>query len=92
MIAHYRLRLPGAWEARPDPDTGGTIRIMTAFDTRLHVNIAARDMTPALEPYRIHPETPSMAMAGDGGPSWPLTAFLRFADEDQMSTALGEQP
>lgn len=91
MIAHYRLPMPSAWEDLPDPETGGTVHIITAFDPCPHVNIAARDMTAALNVYRIHPGTPLLVMAGDTGPDWLSTVFLRFSSESEMAAAIGAE-
>lgn len=55
-----------------------------------HVNIAEEAMTEALEPYRVAPVLPVRIFAGDE-PPWPMTAFLRFADEDEAVELLAEK-
>ncbi|WP_443971895.1 hypothetical protein [Sphingobium sp. CR28] len=89
MTIVYPLRVPTNWDTAIDPETGESHLIVTAYDPRCHINLASRDMTPALDIYRIHPESPQLVMAGDTRPDWPLTAFLRFSSEDEMAAALG---
>ena len=75
----------GTLLTRPDtdPETGEYLTPPEPLDG-WHANVPARDMTPALEAYRVTPAHPRNVYAGD----IEGTAFLRFDDEAEGVAAL----
>ena len=76
-----------------DPETGE--RSIAGYRDGYHLNVARSILTPAMEPYEVTPApaTPVRIWAGDECDEdgrWQETAFLRFADEGEAISAIGE--
>lgn len=70
------------------PDEDGVPTIIGS-EPGYHLNIAPALMDEALSPFIVSPTQPARVWAGDTSP-WPLTIFLRFADEaEARASSLG---
>ena len=73
----------------PVPATFDEDGVPLTFKDGCHVNIAAWDMREEWEAYRRFPDNPARVFAGDEGPEYEQTVFLKFANEDEMRAVLG---
>lgn len=86
------LYTPGVY-GEPDPETGFPPLITPPVQLDgWHVNITPETLAerPDLEPFVVTPSSPRRVWAGDDPTNPVRTVALRFADEAEAVTALGD--